>query len=146
MFSNSLKYSLKALTYLTMHSNKERKYGIKELAEKTEVPSPYLGKLLQKLVKQEILSSLKGPTGGFYLTDENRLKTVGDVVFLIDGSGKFLDCILEFKECNSENPCALHHAYAQVKGGFLNELASIPLSDLAKPPVVLKKLMNPDKN
>ncbi|PCE64094.1 RrF2 family transcriptional regulator [Sediminicola luteus] len=140
MFSNSLKYSLKAISYLAGHSSVNRKYGIKELAEKTQVPAPYLGKLLQKLSREGVISSLKGPHGGFYLSPENKSKHIDSVVYLIDGEDRFKNCILDLDHCNATNPCALHKYYAQVKGGFLSQIETITLGDLAQGTQVLGPL------
>ena len=44
--------------------------GIKEIAQYINASEHTVGKLLQTLVKQGIINSLKGPAGGFYISEE----------------------------------------------------------------------------
>ena len=67
MISNTSKYAIRALIYLELYSSKEQKKGIKVIAGELDIPSPFLGKILQMLVKQQLLGSTKGPHGGFFL-------------------------------------------------------------------------------
>ena len=75
MFSNSSKYAIKAVLYLAMNSSKDEKVMAKDISEPINVPQAYIAKLLQQLSKHEIVSSLKGPKGGFYLS-EKKQKTI----------------------------------------------------------------------
>ena len=67
MLSNTCKYALRALIYLGKFSEENSRIGIKKIAEDLSLSSPFLGKILQNLVKQKLLVSTKGPNGGFAL-------------------------------------------------------------------------------
>ena len=64
MLSNTCKYALRALIYLAKFSKEEKMIGIKKISEDLNLSSPFLGKILQNLVKQKLLVSTKGPNGG----------------------------------------------------------------------------------
>ena len=63
--SESVGYSIKALSCLEDGCSGSR--TIKEIAECSGVPAPYLAKLVKKLVDAGILSSKRGIGGGAWL-------------------------------------------------------------------------------
>ena len=132
MFSNSLKYSIKALSFLASNSDVDHKFNIRYIAKKSGVPPPYLGKLLQLMSKNGIVTSIKGPSGGFYLSEENKQIKLAQVVYLIDGKEKFTNCALNFNQCDLENPCPLHQFYYPLNSKFLKEIGLVLIADLAK--------------
>lgn len=68
MLSNACKYAVRAVVYLAIHSNVDNKLGAKNIAEALEVPQPFLAQLLRKLTTNKLVSSSKGPGGGFFWT------------------------------------------------------------------------------
>jgi len=64
MLSNTCKYAVRALIYLGKYSVDGTKIGIKKISSDLIIPTPFLGKILQNLVKQKVLVSTKGPNGG----------------------------------------------------------------------------------
>jgi len=67
MLSNTCKYGIRAVIYLALHNAEEKKIGIKEISSELNIPTPFLGKILQMLAKNKMLISTKGPNGGFGL-------------------------------------------------------------------------------
>ncbi|MEY8847944.1 Rrf2 family transcriptional regulator [Psychroserpens sp. XS_ASV72] len=109
MFSNTTKYAIKASLYLAIHSSKEAKLVIKDIAEPINVPQAYIAKILQSLSKKGIISSTRGPKGGFYLSSNQFQTKIMDIVEAVDGEERINSCLLSLEKCNSENPCSLHH-------------------------------------
>lgn len=107
MLSNACQNAIRSVLYLAMFSNENKKFGAKNIAENLEMPQPFLAKLLQTLNKSDIVSSVKGPHGGFYV-EKNSEKTVWDIIICIDGSKKFDNCFLGLAKCGDENPCPVH--------------------------------------
>jgi len=132
MLSNSSKYAIRSVLYLAVYTDDVRKMGSKEVAETIKVPAPFLAKILQKLVKNELISSTKGPRGGFYLTERDRLNTMLDIVACIDGLDLLSDCFLGLPRCGDENPCAIHHIIAPFKATLTEEMGDKTIADFAK--------------
>ena len=86
----------------------KKKTGVQYIAEELNVPMHYLNKVMQTLVKNNIVSSSKGRNGGFYLTDEEINLPLINVVHAIDGKDVFDQCGLGLKECSNAHPCPLH--------------------------------------
>jgi Rrf2 family iron-sulfur cluster assembly transcriptional regulator len=57
MLSNTCKYAIRAVVYISVFGSKEKKTGIKEISEKLEIPTPFLGKILQSLARNKVLTS-----------------------------------------------------------------------------------------
>ena len=51
MLSKSSTYAIRAVLYLSLHSNKEKKYSPKEIADEMNISAPFLAKTLQVLTK-----------------------------------------------------------------------------------------------
>ena len=120
MLSNACKYAIRAMLYLAMNSDAENKVGAKKIAEELEVPQPFLSQLLRTLATDKLISSIKGPGGGFFLDKENISPTLWDVIVAIDGEYKFDDCFLGLTKCNNENPCPVHHIVSTFKEELLD--------------------------
>ncbi|MCY2687152.1 RrF2 family transcriptional regulator [Salinimicrobium sp. TH3] len=122
MLSSSSKYAVNAVLYLAVHSNDKNKIRAKEIAEAIKLPSPFLSKLLQSLSRENLISSSKGPTGGFYLTKQALNTPLIEVVNIIDGTSRLEDCVLGLKKCSSEQPCPVHYSVQPLKQKFRKEL------------------------
>jgi len=120
MLSNAAKYAIRSVLYLAIHDEKE-KIGVKKIAEELVAPQPFLAKLLQQLTRNKLVSSLKGPSGGFYLDESNRNNSVWDVIKCIDGTEKFDQCFMGLASCGDENPCPVHFTVVPFKKKILTD-------------------------
>lgn len=139
MLSKSCKYAIRAVLYLTKQPDK--KIGSKEIAEKLDIPAPFLAKTLQELTKKQIISSLKGPNGGFFLSEENQQRKIMDIINCIDGDLVFDRCFLGKAECNSKNPCVIHSVYVSFKEKLLEQFSKKNLLTFANEEVALETLL-----
>jgi len=115
MLSRSCEYALKSILYITKHSKNLERVGAKSISDNLGIPYHFAAKILQVLSKADIISSQKGPNGGFYLTEDNLKHSLADVVRAIDGNGIFVNCILGLKTCSAVRPCPLHYEFADIK-------------------------------
>lgn len=119
MLSSSCKYGIRAVTYIASRSKDKEKVGIKQIAEDLNLPTPFLAKILQLLAKQKILSSSKGPHGGFSLMRSPKDITLLDIISTIDGNDLFENCIIHNTTCScvgSENLiCPIHDEYSKIR-------------------------------
>lgn len=119
MLSNTCKYAIRALIYLGKFNEEGAKIGIKKVSSDLGIPTPFLGKILQNLVKQKILVSTKGPNGGFGLGKPAEEISLYDIVSIIDGEDFFKNCLISMEPCatHHENgrPCPVHNSFAAVR-------------------------------
>ena len=123
MLSNTCKYAVRALIYLGKFSKEGEKIGIKKIAGDLDIPTPFLGKILQNLVKQKILSSTKGPNGGFGLGKPAEEITLYEIVKTIDGEDFFRNCLISLEPCSIHHangkPCAVHNRFSEVRSELM---------------------------
>lgn len=132
MLSNSSKYAIKAVLFLALNSSKNNKVMVKDIARPINVPQAYIAKLLQDLVKVHIISSERGPKGGFYLNEENKNQTILSIIAVINGKEQFNACLLSLEKCNEEKPCPLHNMLNPSRNQILNSLRSKTIKDVVK--------------
>ena len=132
MFSNSTKYTIKAVLYLALNSSEEKKIMVKDIAKPINVPQAYIAKLLQELSRQKVISSTRGPKGGFYLTADDKKHPLKRIIQVIDGERRLTSCLLSLENCNDEKPCPLHKLAAPLRNELLDSLENKTICDLAK--------------
>lgn len=119
MLSNTCKYALRALIYLGKFSVDDKRIGIKKISEDLGLSSPFLGKILQNLVKQKLLVSTKGPNGGFAIGKEASKITLWDIVVKVDGEDFFTNCLISLEPCKTHDPskplCPVHAQYDKLR-------------------------------
>lgn len=130
MLSNSSKYAIKGVLYLALNSDENHKIMVRDMHGIVNVPESYLAKLLQELSRHDVISSARGPKGGFYLSDNDRKRTLMDVVKVIDGEKRVTSCVLGLRNCDVNNPCVLHKLVGSNKTNFINVLERTTVQDL----------------
>lgn len=130
MFSTSCHYGLQAMLYIAMHSSEDKNIGLKVIAEGQDIPRHFLSKILQQLVKNNLLLSMKGPTGGFSLAKAPEKITLIEIIEAIDGLEVFNKCGIGFKQCNDKKPCPIHDEYKKVRAQVEDLFRSKSLQEL----------------
>jgi len=133
MLSLTCKTAIKAVIYLASKLDSAEKAGIKEIAKHIDASEHTVGKLLQTLVKEDVINSIKGPNGGFYLTAKQNNQAIINIVEAIDGKEVFRECGLGFDKCSSTHPCPLHDDYKPVRELFEKMCRERKVCDLCEP-------------
>lgn len=109
--SNTCKAAVKSVIYLASRHPSKVKTTIKEISQEISENEHTVGKLLQSLVRQGVINSNKGPSGGFYLSDDQFVQPISNVIEAIDGKNVFNRCGLGLERCNENHPCPIHFEY-----------------------------------
>src|SRR5688572_14892457 len=113
MLSLTCKTAIKAVVSLA--SNSGEKAGMKEIARLIDASEHTVGKILQVLVREEIINSAKGPNGGFYITGKQKNQPILKVIEAIDGREVFDQCGLGLSKCSATHPCPIHDEYKIIR-------------------------------
>ena len=134
MLSNTCKYAVRALIYLGKYSADGTKIGIKKIASDLSIPTPFLGKILQNLVRQKVLVSTKGPNGGFGLAKTTVDISLYDIVRIVDGEDFFKICLIGHQPCktheNNEMPCPVHNRFSPIRAQLVQFYQETTLSGI----------------
>ncbi|WP_258105505.1 Rrf2 family transcriptional regulator [Marinoscillum sp. MHG1-6] len=128
MFSKACEYALKIMIYLCSVQEDGKRAGLKDIAEAIASPEAFTAKILQQLVRNRLLHSVRGPSGGFVLRKEPI--PLIDVVVAIDGEGLVKNCVLGLEECSKDRPCPAHEKFSAVRDHLTGVLTSTMLTDL----------------
>jgi Rrf2 family iron-sulfur cluster assembly transcriptional regulator len=136
MLSNSCRYGIRAVIYLACRYPSKSNIGIKEISGDLKLPAPFLAKILQLLAKHKILSSTKGPNGGFSLLKKPESITLLEIVKIIEGEDTFKDCIIHDGSCidvrRSKKACPLHNDYSAIRIGLVNLFKRKTIAELVE--------------
>ena len=132
MFSKSCEYAIRATIFIATQCCKDEKVRIKEIAKEIDSPIAFTAKILQTLVKNNIVKSKKGVGGGFMILKENlqEIKLL-DIVIAIDGDSVFLKCGLGLSNCSEDHPCPVHEKFKFIKSDLVFMLENTNLEELA---------------
>ena len=130
IYSDTVRYALMALSYLA--TNRGRLVKADEIAKNQNIPKPFLSKILHELSRRDILTSVKGPKGGFTLKVDPSKLTMWDVVVLLGEENKFNACVLMPDKCEEyeTNPCSIHHRWEKLKKKIVEFLKETTIEDL----------------
>jgi len=132
MLSKQSKYAIRGVLCLAMYADEQNKMGSAVVSEKTSIPAPFLAKIFQKLSREQLILSTKGPGGGFYLSDEKLQNSLLDIIECIDGLQAFNTCFLGLPNCSDNNPCSIHHIAAHWRDQLIAELKVKTIGEMAE--------------
>jgi Rrf2 family protein len=132
MLSNTSKYAIRAMIFLALNAGKEKKTGIKRISDELKIPAPFLAKILQVLAKHRLLTSAKGPNGGFALGKDANKITLFEIVTVIDGHEIFDKCLISMRSCHENNiPCPVHEKAEPIRNAMKKFFQQQDLGHLA---------------
>jgi Rrf2 family protein len=115
MFNRETEYALRALVHIQLQNFDGKRPGVKEIAVETDAPYYYTAKILQRLVRQGLLCSLKGKNGGFFFDKDKPDLRIRDLIVAIEGEKKIKGCVFGLKKCDENHPCPFHDQYAPIR-------------------------------
>lgn len=132
MFSKACEYALRAVLYISVKAIDGLRLGIPEIAREIHAPRAFTAKILQTLVRQGIVSSVKGPNGGFFTDPKAKPVTLNAVVKAIDGIDVLQTCALGLKECSDNFPCPIHREIKPYRDKLRKIMGETTIQDLSR--------------
>lgn len=132
MISKSCKYAIRASVFVASKENENIKFSVKEIATEIEAPSAFTGKILQILTKHKIITSLKGPYGGFFCEKYQLDLPILEIVNAIDGLSVFRECVMGLHQCSDHHPCPMHFEYSETRALMLKSFQETTIGSLAE--------------
>ena len=129
MFSKSCEYAIKAMIFVAQKSKEETRVGVKEIAKGTDSPEHFIAKIMQELGRKRLVQSIKGPNGGFYMTERDFKISISDIVKAMDGDKLYSDCVLGLKACSEKKPCPVHFEFKEIKKRLIHMIENNTIGD-----------------
>jgi Rrf2 family protein len=128
-FSKKIEYSLIALRYIS--GAKDEIITAKEISNKYSIPHELLAKILQKLKKENILTSNQGVNGGYKLSRPLSEISLSELIDKIEGKTAIVECLHtdNISECYISDSCSIKDPINKMQTELENLLKTKMVSD-----------------
>jgi len=125
------RYGTRALLELALH-HKEGQVLLKNIAQRQQIPLPYLEHLITPLVTAGIIRSTRGARGGVSLARRPEEIRLSEVFQLLEGSTAPVECINNPEICDRADSCVTRDIWGELKKAMDEVLESTTLQDLVE--------------
>jgi Rrf2 family protein len=125
-------YASRALLSLALHADGEGPTSVRDIAERTALPQPYLEQILLALKGAGLVRSKRGVGGGYVLSRDPKEILLSDILMAVDGpivAGDFGEPHTD-GACDHEGQCVLLSIWADVGEHMRRYLDSLSLADI----------------
>lgn len=130
ILSQTAVYALKATLCLAEQQPPGR-LRVDDIAGRLQVPRNYLSKILHALARGGVLTSSRGPGGGFELARPASELRLSVILQHFDALPEESGCLLGRPQCSDANPCAAHDRWKSVSVAVKSFLSETSIADLA---------------
>jgi len=145
-FSKRADYGLMAIHYIAFHQH-DGVVNAKRIAENLGIPTELLAKVLQRLAKRKLITSVNGPKGGYVLARDAGSIKVGQVLRAIEGPLGIVHCFQAY-QCPQVERCNIRRPVWAIQASIEQLLDTISLEELNAPggpvrmPLALARMEN----
>ena len=123
------RYGLHTMFELARHYG-EDPIPLSEVSKATDLPMGYLEQLVRKLKKDNLVDSIRGPKGGYFVTRDPKDITIGDVLRSAEDFFGITECSNSDGVCCKENYCIARQVWQVIEDEMNNTIDSISLQDM----------------
>ena len=122
-------YAVRAVVVLATHTG-DKPVALKEISVEEGISLPYLEQLFVKLRRGEIVSSVRGPGGGYVLAKDPKDISVGEVIAVVEEPLNPVACLDEGTGCERSKTCITQKVWKGLGDRIKEFLGSITIEDL----------------
>jgi len=123
------RYGLRALIDLSMNTS-DRPVLLADIARRQGLSKRYLERLFTLLRASGLIRSVRGAAGGYILDKHPAEIKISDVLEILEGPIKPVDCVLNRKVCRRTQQCATHDLWIELGESMKKSLENTTLEDL----------------
>jgi len=130
--AKSVEYSILALRHIALNEKSEC-VSTKEISRNENIPYDLLAKLMQKLVKHNIIISKQGKAGGYYLNISPDKLSVNDIINAVEQKIQLTDCMFEnatAEDCARMDNCCLRSPLNKVQNKIIDLFRNTTLREI----------------
>lgn len=105
----------------------------RDIAEKTHLALPTVSKILKALATADLLTSVRGVSGGYRLKHSAADISVAQIVYALDESRGLTECSFHQSACSLQGVCQIQGNWRAISQAVEAALESVSLATLAKP-------------
>ena len=127
VLSQTVEYALRATLYVARTAPESAR--LPEIAAAIHAPPRYLAKILGQLARAGILTSARGPTGGFRLAPRRERASLSSIIAVFEEQER-RRCLLGHGVCGQNPACAVHEKWAPIAQSSADFFARTTIGDL----------------
>ncbi len=129
--STKAQYAVRAMVSLSLHAD-EGPVSIKDISAREAISLPYLEQLFVKLRRGAIVTSVRGPGGGYRLARPAAEIRVDEIIDSVEETLVPVSCMDDQGRCVCDDQCVTHNVWQGLGERIRSFLASITLEDLTR--------------
>lgn len=130
--STRAQYAVRAMVDLSLYAT-DKPVSLKEIAQREDIPLSYLEQLFFRLKNGGIVTSIRGPGGGYILARNSALIKVGEIVVTVEEPLSPVACMDEGSAgCSKISQCVTHNIWKGLGERIRGFLDAITLEDLTQ--------------
>jgi len=122
------RYAVTAVLDLALHQD-EGPVSLAAISERQHISLSYLEQLFAKLRRNNIVSSTRGPGGGYTLKSRVDEVSISDIILAVDEACKVVDCS-DSEGCHDGYQCLTHDLWQELSNEIRSFLDGITLSEI----------------
>ena len=127
--TTKLRYGMRAL--IRIAENENGFISTNQITDLENIPVPFLEQILGKLVKRKIITSRKGPNGGYRLARDPAKISLKDIFDVLEGKQYLIRCINERqRSCRQQDICDMRIVWRGLADAMKEFMGSISLKDI----------------
>ncbi|GAB4325429.1 MAG: hypothetical protein Kow0059_21430 [Candidatus Sumerlaeia bacterium] len=126
--SQTLGYAIKALCCVPEPDGCP--VAVKNIAACTNIPRPYLAKLIHKLSKAGVIKTIRGNRGGVLLSRPSREIALLEIIRIIEGEDVLNGCLLGMTYCEDKRSCPTHRFWNPIRKKIEQHLMNTTLDEV----------------
>ncbi|HEY0907389.1 MAG TPA: Fe-S cluster assembly transcriptional regulator IscR [Methylophilus sp.] len=107
----------------------EKPVTLAGISERQSISLSYLEQLFSRLRKQGLVSSVRGPGGGYRIAKHHHEISVSDIITAVDEQIDATQCG-GHENCHEEGRCMTHDLWASLNDKILEYLSGVSLADM----------------
>ena len=128
-FSSKSRYALRVMVDLAENKGLQ---STKQISARQDISEKYLEQILSCLVKENLVESKRGATGGYSLARPIEKIYVGEIMHAAEGDLYVIDCLDPNVPCGRADKCKTHDYWDKLNNLMSNFLGSVSLADILK--------------
>lgn len=129
--SKKADYALMAMKHLATRPAGTASASAREIAEQYDIPIELMAKVLQRLARHGLVTSLQGTRGGYRLARATAQISVADIIQAIDGPLTVTACSTEAENCGQYAKCNVRDPLWRIKDRIMAALTTCTLDEIA---------------
>ncbi|HEY5930847.1 MAG TPA: Fe-S cluster assembly transcriptional regulator IscR [Burkholderiales bacterium] len=122
------RFAVTAMIDLAMYNGKGP-VTLSEISERQKISLSYLEQLFGKLRRQELVSSVRGPGGGYNLAKPTAQVSVADIITAVDEPIDATQCHGK-ENCKDDQKCITHDLWTDLNRHIFDYLRAVTLADM----------------